>query len=389
MGDRVGIGLDLRAEAPRLQHLDDALAGDEAIQAIQRQRLFEVRAFEEMGEEGRILLQQKPRLRIEDVDGLHTLVEMATSHLEVVEVMGGGDLDRAGALFGIGIVVADDGDAAPHQRQDHMATDEVPELLVFRMHRHRRIAQHGLGPGGGDSDEGIRIFRIINNAFKRIVEVPEMALHLHLLHLQIGDGGQQLGVPVDQALVLVDQPLAMQLHEDLEDGLGQALVHGEAFAAPVAGGAEALQLVDDGSAALGLPGPDALEEGLAAHLPAARLLALHELTLDDHLGRNARMVRARLPEHILAAHALEPAQDVLQRVVEGVAHVQGARHIGRGDHDAVGRGPRPVRATGAEGLRLIPGLSDAAFDGGGIETLVHHGAKPGFKGRVSLRGVEP
>ena len=214
-----------------------------------------------------------------------------------------------------------------------------------------------------------------------------MALHLHLLHLQIGDGGQQLGVPVDQALVLVDQPLAMQLHEDLEDGLRQALVHGEAFAAPVAGGAEALQLVDDGSAALGLPGPDALKEGLAAHLPAARLLALHELALDDHLGRDARMVGARLPEHILAAHALEPAEDVLQGIVQGVAHVQGSRHIGRGDHDAVGRSPCPVRAPGAEGLRLFPGLSDAAFNGGGIETLVHHGRKPGFSGaRVATQG---
>ena len=98
------------------------------------------------------------------------------------------------------------------------------------------------------------------------------------------------------------------------------------------------------------------------------------------------MVRARLPEYVLAAHALEPAKDVLQRIVEGVAHMQGTRHIGRGDHDAVGRSPCPVRASGAEGLRLFPGLSDAAFDGGGIETLVHHGVKPGFLGRVATRG---
>jgi hypothetical protein len=34
------------------------------------------------------------------------------------------------------------------------------------------------------------------------------------------------------------------------------------------------------------------------------------------------MVGAGLPEHVLAAHALEPAQDVLERVVERMAHMQ-------------------------------------------------------------------
>jgi hypothetical protein len=34
------------------------------------------------------------------------------------------------------------------------------------------------------------------------------------------------------------------------------------------------------------------------------------------------MIDPRLPEHILAAHALEAAQDVLERVVERMAHMQ-------------------------------------------------------------------
>ena len=96
-----------------------------------------------------------------------------------------------------------------------------------------------------------------------------MALDLDLLHFEIGDRGQQLRVPVDQPLVLVDQALAIELDEHLEDGARQALVHGEALARPVAGGAEPLELVDDGAAALGLPRPDPLEEFLAAHLAAA------------------------------------------------------------------------------------------------------------------------
>ena len=73
---------------------------------------------------------------------------------------------------------------------------------------------------------------------------------------------------------------------------------------------------------------------VAAHVAAAGLLALHQLALDHHLGGDAGMVGARLPQHVAAAHALEAAQHVLQRVVERVAHVQRAGDVRRRDHDA-------------------------------------------------------
>ena len=133
----------------------------------------------------------------------------------------------------------------------------------------------------------------------------------------------------------------MQLDEHFHDRARQALVHREAFARPVAGSAEALQLVDDDAAALGLPLPDALEKFGAAHVAAARLLPLHQLPLDHHLGRDAGMVGAGLPQHVAAAHALEAAEDVLQRVVERVAHMQRARHVRRRDHDGERRGVLP------------------------------------------------
>ena len=79
-------------------------------------------------------------------------------------------------------------------------------------------------------------------ALDRIFDVPEMALHLDLLHLEVGDRGEQLRVPVDQPLVLVDQALVVERDEHLEDGARQALVHGEALARPVARRAEPLEL---------------------------------------------------------------------------------------------------------------------------------------------------
>ena len=57
-------------------------------------------------------------------------------------------------------------------------------------------------------------------------------------------------------------------------------------------------------------------------LAPAGLLALHQLPLDHHLRRDAGVVGAGLPQHVLAAHALEAAEHVLQRVVERMAHMQ-------------------------------------------------------------------
>ena len=197
-----------------------------------------------------------------------------------------------------------------------------------------------------------------------------MALALDLDHLEVGDGGEQLGVPVDQTLVLIDEPGAIKFYKNFKNGTRQALVHCEALARPVAGGAEPLQLVDDGTTRFCLPLPDALEELLAPHLAAAGLLALHELALDHHLGGDAGVISARLPEHVPAAHALEPAQDVLQRVVERMAHMQRPGDIRRRDHDRVGLRAGTLGPAGAKGARLFPSPVDSTLDLGGLVGLI-------------------
>ncbi len=123
---------------------------------------------------------------------------------------------------------------------------------------------------------------------------------------------------------------------------------------------------------LGLPRPHALDERLAPHLAAAGLLTLHELALNDHLRRDAGVVGARLPQHVLAAHALEPSKDVLQRVVERMAHMQGAGDVGRRNDDTVRRGLSALGPAGAKGARLFPLLVDAALDLGGLIGLIDH-----------------
>ena len=120
---------------------------------------------------------------------------VALAHLEVVEVVRRRDLHRAGALLGIGIFVGDDRDAAADQRQDHVLADQRLVALVVGMHRDGGVAEHGLGPRGGDDDECRCIVGIEGRALDRIAQVPEVALHLDLLDLEVGDRGRAASGP--------------------------------------------------------------------------------------------------------------------------------------------------------------------------------------------------
>ena len=90
-----------------------------------------------------------------------------------------------------------------------------------------------------------------------------------------------------------------------------------------------------------------------------------------HLGGDAGVIHTRLPQHVLAAHAFETHQDVLERVVQSMAHVQGARDVGRGNHDREGRRAGPRAAP--EGTAIFPQLIEPPFYCCRVECLFEHG----------------
>ena len=199
-----------------------------------------------------------------------------------------------------------------------------------------------------------------------------MAAHFDLLDFEVGDSGQELRVPIDEPLVPVDQALIVKLHERLEDRARHPLVHGEPLARPVAGGAEPLQLIDDDPPRLGLPLPHPRQKFFPSHRAAGRFLAVAQLAFDHHLGGDAGMVGAGLPQHVAAAHAFKAAQHILKRVVEGVAGVQRARNIGGRDDDRERLGVAPVGAAGRKGPRLFPRRRNTALDVGEVVILLDH-----------------
>ena len=346
--DHVRVRLDLLEQTQALHLRHDRLA-----------RAVALHAPEALGHVARDV-----RVLVEDVD--HGEL-MAAADFEVVEVVRGRDLDGTRPLLGIGILVRDDRNAASDDRQDRVLADQILESRIVRMHRDARVAQHGFGPRRRHDDVAVAF------AFDRVLEVPELALDLPLLDFQVGNRRVQLGVPIDQALVAINQPLSVQFDEHLAHGARKPLVHREAFARPIGRGAQTAQLARDRPAAFAFPRPGFLEELVAPDQNRIRFrrdaaavekrAALGQTPLDDHLGGDARMVRARLPQRIAAAHALEADQRVLDRERQRVTHMQRARNVGRRHHDRVGR--FAGRRVGRERARGLPRGVAARFDVGG------------------------
>ena len=275
---------------------------------------------------------------------------VAAADLEVVGVVGRGHLDRAGAELGVDVRVGHHRDAAAGQRQLDVPADQVGVAGIVGVDRDRGVAQHGLRPGRGDHD--------------RVLAVPvpdggELPVLVVVLHLDVGQRGEAARAPVDDPFRAVDEAVVVQALEDGQHRPGQALVHGEALAGPVDAVAEPAHLAEDLAAGLGLPLPHPLDERLPAQVVPARAL-LGQLALDHVLGGDARVVHAGQPQRDVALHPAPPDQRVDQRVVERVAHVQGAGHVRRRDHDAVGR---PRRAgVGVEQPARYPVLVTASLD---------------------------
>src|SRR5207249_804780 len=110
-------------------------------------------------------------------------------------------------------------------------------------------------------------------------------------------------------------------------------VEREARALPVARGAQLTKLAEDALLIALLPAPDALDQLLAAKVVARFLFRLRDQLFDGRLRGDAGVIGAGNPKRVEALHAPPADEHILQRVVEGVAEVQGAGDVRRRDHD--------------------------------------------------------
>src|SRR5262249_34897555 len=117
---------------------------------------------------------------------------------------------------------------------------------------------------------------------------------------------------------------------------GTHRIEREARALPVARTAELAKLVEDAFLVALLPAPDALDQLFAAEVVARLLLLLKDQPFHRRLRGDAGVIGAGPPLGGGPLHAWAADEQVLVGVVEGVAHVQGARDVRRRDDDGEG-----------------------------------------------------
>ena len=168
--------LDLHQQSKLLQLFHDGLSGLISIHALKSSAV---------GVDGGVIVHH-----IDDGK------PMPSAHLKIVGVMGRGDLHHARAELPVHISVRNNRNHTVHDRQHHAPADEMAVPLILRMDCHRRISQHGLRPGGGESQK-LRIRGSTVLPHNRVLDMPQMSRLLLINHLRIGNRSVAHRAPVD------------------------------------------------------------------------------------------------------------------------------------------------------------------------------------------------
>src|SRR5438445_7032678 len=156
---------------------------------------------------------------------------------------------------------------------------------IVRMHGHRGVAEHRLGPSRRETDELVA-------AFHRVAERPEAALDGFVINLVVSDGGLELRIPIDQPLAAIDQAVAEHLKECCAHRSGTDRIEREARALPITATAKLAELAEDAGLVLVLPLPDALDEFFAAEIVARLALFFAQTPFHHGLRSDAGMIGA-------------------------------------------------------------------------------------------------
>ncbi len=231
--------------------------------------------------------------------------------------------------------------------------------FIVWIHRHACVAEHRLRTGCGDHD--------LLAVLQRIADVVEVPLHFVMLHLDVRQSGLAAGTPVDHPLTAIDLPLFVERNEDLADGPRQPFIEGEPFASPVGRRPQGAHLHLNVITVLVFPFPDPVNERLPPQVVPSQSFFC-QCSLDDVLGGDPGVIHAREPTGDVAVHPLVADDDVVQRVLKGIADVHCRCDVRWRDH----HGEVPVVASidlGMEIALLFPEIVQSLFYLGRLITL--------------------
>ncbi len=340
MADLVRVRLFLHQQALRHEVVDNALTSLERGQAVVRQPRHIHAA-----------------VLVHAVDDFQPVT---LTDLVVHRVVAGRDLERAGAEVFLHRIVGDDRELASDERQHRGLAHQLPVSVVVRVDGDPRVGEHRFGPHRGYDHVAVILDRISDEVESVLVLLP--------FDLEIRDRRSVVRAPVHDARRAVDPTPVVKSDERRHHRADVFRVHREPQPAPVHRRPQQTKLVDDRGAHLLVPGLNSGGKTVAAQLLFGRTLA-GELLLDHVLGRDRRVVVAGQEQNLLPIHAPEARNQVIDRGLQRVAHVELARDVGRrkahGELRLVAVWVRDEQCVG------LPARVPAGLDGLRIERFRH------------------
>ena len=240
---------------------------------------------------------------------------MTDTHFVVVGVVCRSNFYSTGTKFQIYIAISDDGDNAVSNGQTQMFANQMTITGVFRVNCYCGIAKHSFRTSGSDGQEGTFFF---NN---RVLNVPQITCVILMFYFDITQSGVTVYAPVGNAGAFVNQAFFVQGAEYFTYSLRAAFIHSKTFAFPVAGNAQAFQLVDDAVAVLVFPNPNAFQEFFTTKVIASFVFFFFDYFFYFNLGSKACVVIAGHPQGIVTHHTVPTDKNILQGVVQCMTHV--------------------------------------------------------------------
>ena len=158
-----------------------------------------------------------------------------------------------------------------------------------------RVSQHRLRSRRSHMDELVPVDDGVANG-------PQRPLAVFVFDFVIGERRFGDGIPVDEVLTPVNQPLIKQQFKHVTNGFGTLFIHAEPETLPITASSHGADLFEDGCQALFLPDPNVLEKLLAGKFESVFALCFEEMFFHDRLGGDASMIGSWKPERFESGH---------------------------------------------------------------------------------------
>jgi len=261
---------------------------------------------------------------------------MAFTDFEIVEVVSGGDFDSAGAVFGVGVLVGDNGDFAVGEREFDKAADEVLIARIIRIDGNGSIAEKGFGTSGADDDFGmfdigVVIGAAIRGADDLISDIPEVAGFVLVFNFNIGESSLVVRAEINQFLATINHAIVPHFLESFVNAGDDVLVKGESEIIPSTRSTKSTELELHVATLLFDEIPNAGVEFVAGVFKAGMTFFFEGAFVDDP-GFKAGVIGARDVPSALATKAVIAGEGIFKGDGEAMADMKVAVGIG-GWHD--------------------------------------------------------